>query len=163
MRSERFNITTIREMDQIIRDIMNAARAKYSLQLNASLYLPRNRGGRGLRKLETTYKKTRIKAALNLLTSSDPRMVCVKMFEEKRIRNNRSSVMRDAETYAKEDFEIQLEKCENGFSAHYGTEESPESTSDKKKVSTILKNIEFRNLSKEISSSTSQGVILNIR
>ena len=150
-------------MDQIIRDVLNSAHAKYSLQLNASLYLPRNKGGRGLRKLETTYKKMRIKAALNLFTSPDPRMMCVKMFEEKRMKNNRTSVIKDATKYAKEDFNITLELLDNDFSVHHEIDGNHVSTSDKKKVAMILKVNDSNNLLEEVCSATWQGVILNNR
>ena len=163
MRSERFNICAIREMDQSIRDVMNAVRAKYSLQMNASLYLPRNTGGRGLRMLETTYKKTRIKAALNLITSSDPRMKCVRMFDDKRKKNNRTSIIKDAERYLKDDFGMELETNDNGFLVHFGPEESRESTAVITKVSTILKSRDTKNIKDEITSSTWQGVMLGIR
>jgi hypothetical protein len=163
MRSEKFNIGAIREMDQIIRDVMNAAQAKYSLQMNASLYLPRNRGGRGLRMLEATYKKTRIKAALNLIIHSDPRMRCVKMFDDKRKKNNRSSIIKDAERYLKDDFGMDLEINGNEFLVHFGSEESPESTAEISKVSTILKSRDAKNTKNEITSSTWQGVILKSR
>ena len=163
MRSEKFNITTIREMDQIIRDVLNSVHAKYSLQMNASLYLARKKGGRGLRNFETTYKKGKVKAAMNLLTSNDPRMRCVKLFEEKRIKNNRSSVIKDAQIYAKEDFDIDLEQTEEGFLVHYKSEGKIQSTSDKKKVASILNINESANLVKELTTSTWQGVILNTR
>ena len=59
MWSEKFNLGDIREMDQINRDVLNKVNAKYKLQANASLYILRSKGGRGLRNLGTTYKRTK--------------------------------------------------------------------------------------------------------
>ena len=163
MWSEKFNIGVIREMDQIVRDVLNNVHAKYSLQINASLYLPRNKGGRGLRKFETTYKKIRMKTAMNLLTSRDPRMACVRKFEKKRMQGSRSSVIKDAMKYAEEDFDMRLEPLENDFVMHYQTDEGSANTSQKQKVSTILKYNDTQQLLKEVCSATWQGVIINNR
>ena len=56
---------------------MNENRAKYKLQLNEILYLPRSKGGRGLKCLETTYKEIKIKTAMKLITETEPRMKMV--------------------------------------------------------------------------------------
>ena len=119
MWSEKFTLGNIRDMDLSIREILNRVSAKYSLQLNNSLYLPRSEGGRGLRNIETTYKKIRIKAAINLMSGNDPRMSCVKDFEMKRTEKGRSSVIKDAIKYAKEDFEMKLELGKNEFKVTY--------------------------------------------
>ena len=115
MWTERFNLGDLRDFDKTVRDIMNKQRAKYSLQMNASLYLPRGKGGRGLKNFETLYKKTRIKAAMNLLCGTDPRIQCVKDFDQSRMIKGKSSIIGDAVRYAKEDFGITLESVENGF------------------------------------------------
>ena len=44
----KFTIEAIREMDSIIRKIMNINGAKHTNQLNEIYYLPRSKGGRGL-------------------------------------------------------------------------------------------------------------------
>ena len=119
MWSEKFNLGDIREMDQLIRDVLNKVNAKYKLQANASLYIPRSKGGRGLRNLETTYKKTKIVAAMNLMTKEDPRMELVRQFEKKRLEKRRSSVIGDAVRYAEEDFGVTFEPLENNFVVHY--------------------------------------------
>ena len=64
MWSEKINLTDLREMDSILRDIMNRNKAKYKLQINSILYLPRNKGGRGIKNLEMTYKQMKVKSAL---------------------------------------------------------------------------------------------------
>ena len=44
MWSERINITSLREMDISVREIMNTNQAKYKLQINSSIYLQRSKG-----------------------------------------------------------------------------------------------------------------------
>ena len=79
-----------------MRNEMNLVKAKYALQSNTSLYIPQSRGGRGLKSLETTYKKTKVMATMNLLTRNDPRMECVRQFERKRAGKGGSPCITDA-------------------------------------------------------------------
>ena len=160
MWSERFNISDLREMDVIIRDIMNKQNAKYSLQLNASLYLPRSKGGRGLKNFEMLYKKTKVKAAMKILTASDPRMICVKQFDEKRMNKGRSSIINDAKKYARDDFKITLDSTDNGFTVNDVGVDETNKINDVKK---ILNEKDVKNYVKEIDDSTWQGVILSKR
>ena len=59
MWSDKTNLGDIREMDQLIKNILNKVNAKYMLQTNANLYTPRSKD-------ETINKKT--KGVMNLLT-----------------------------------------------------------------------------------------------
>ena len=161
--SEKFTLKEIKEMDLIIREIMNNVKAKYRLQINASIYLARSEGGRGLRNVESTYKKTKIKAAMNLLTTKDPRILCVRDFENNRVQKGRSSVIKDAMRYAKEDFEITFEQLDNNFVVKYEKNGEIVNTSEKQIVTNILKRNEQNLLLKELFSSTWQGVIVNTR
>ena len=70
----------------------------------AILYMSRKFGGRGLRSVETTYKDTKIKAAMKLYYNPDPSMEAVRLFEERSVRGGRHSVIKDARTsrYAEE-------------------------------------------------------------
>ena len=115
MWSEKFKLTDIREIDKTIREIMNQVNAKYSLQMNASLYLPRRKGGRGLRKLETIYKTAKIKAAMNLLTGTYPRIKCVKDFDKDRMAKKKISIIKDAVKYSEEDFNISFTPLEDDY------------------------------------------------
>ena len=160
MWSERFKIGDLRDMDIIIRDIMNKHNAKYSLQLNASLYLPRNKGGRGLKNFESMYKKCRIKAAINLLTTNDPRIICVKEMDRYRMEKGNSSIISEAIRYAKNDFNLKFERMENSFIISGNEIEETSKILDVKK---ILKKQEVRSAMEEINSSTWQGLILKSR
>ena len=49
----------------------------------ALLYLPREKGGRGLHAVETEYKVTKVKAVVRLYKNKDPAMGMVREFEER--------------------------------------------------------------------------------
>ena len=163
MWSEKFNLRVIREMDLSIRTILNKVKAKYMLQANSSLYIPRNKGGRGLKNLETTYKKTKVIAAMNLLTRNDPRMECVRKFEKKRVEKGRSSILTDAVRYAKEDFDIIFEPLDSNFVVHYQKDGESVTTSNKQVVKGILKLNATNKLVKDLCYSTWQGVNISTR
>ena len=163
MWSEKFNLGDIREIDLSIRKIMNDVKAKYALQSNTILYIPRNKGGRGLKCLETIYKKTKVVAAMNLLTRDDPRMECVRKFEKKRIQKGRSTCITDAIRFAKEDFDLTFEALENSFIVHYEKNGETLTTSNKKVVKDLMKQNITGTLLEKIESSSWQGKIHNIR
>ena len=77
-------------MDMIIRDLMNTYHAKYKLQINSSLYLPRSMGGRGLKQFEMTYKITKIKSAVKVITDKEPKMKLVQRCDMARKQKKRS-------------------------------------------------------------------------
>ena len=116
--SEKFNLGDMRDLDTSIRKIMNDTRSKYSLQINESIYLPRNKGGRGLKNFESIYKKNRITTGIKVLTAKDPGIICVKAFDKIRMNVNKSSIIKDAIKYAK-DFNTEFEPLEDSFLLHY--------------------------------------------
>ena len=104
MWTEKLLLTDLRHLDNTIRQIMNEKRAKYKLQLNEILYLPRSKGGMGLKCFETTYKEIEIKTAMKLITETEPCMKLVLDFDKKRMEKNRSSILRDAIDFTENDF-----------------------------------------------------------
>ena len=163
MWTERFNLTHLREIDVSIRRIMNNHHAKYKLQANCILYLPRSRGGRGLRQIELTYKTTRIKAAMKVLTDRDPEMIMVKDFDKKRMESGRSSIIKDAVVYSKDVFDAEFIPEENGFLFNFGDPDKRESTNDIKKASRFLKRKAIQNFEDEMNSTTWQGQTMKCR
>ena len=73
-----------------------------SYQINELLYLSRYLGGRGLKSLEQTYKETKVKSAVKILASNDPRIKIVSKFHQQCIKNKRVSIYKDATEYARE-------------------------------------------------------------
>ena len=163
MASEKFNLGDMRDMDGTIRKIMSETRSKYSLQMNESIYLPRSKGGRGLKNFEQTYKKTRIKTGMKLLTSKDPNIICVKKFDKIRMDKGKSSIIKDSIKYAKEDFDTIFEPLEDNFLLHYDKDGVRRETAEIHEVKDILKTNEVSRMTEKICKSSWQGVILSNR
>ena len=163
MWSEKINLTDLREMDSTLRDIMNRNKAKYKLQLNSILYLPRNKGGRGIKNMEITYKQLKVKSALKLVTETEPRIRIVRIYQENRIRKGRSSLLKDAKQYVKEDFDSELITLEDTFEFKYKKHEEEVITQNIDCVKKLLKNINQKKLKQETLDASWQGVLMKIR
>ena len=70
--------------------------------MNEVIYIPRNKGGRGLRSVETTYKTTKIKLAMKIVDDEDPSIELVRTFHSNSMQTSSFSIFKDAERYAKE-------------------------------------------------------------
>ena len=110
----KFTIDLIREMDKTVRKVMDTNGAKHTLQLNVINYLPRNKGGRGLRSLEETYKVTKIKLAVKLMNDHDQRMEIVRQYHKITSKSTSFSVFKDAMRYAQE-FDIKMELVDDNL------------------------------------------------
>ena len=66
------------------------------------MYLSRKCGGRGMKSIEREYKNTTIKTAAKLFSYPDPAMAAVRSFEAKAVQSGRYSIIKDAQTYARE-------------------------------------------------------------
>ena len=66
------------------------------------MYLPRRRGGRGLKSIEEQYKVTKIKSAVTMYANNDKKIEMVRRFEEKSEASGRRSLVKDAKKYAGE-------------------------------------------------------------
>ena len=74
------------------------------------LYLSRDKGGRGLRSIETEDKETKVKAAVNLYQNIDSAMKMVRDFEERAESVGHQALTTEAAVYAKEyGLQLQLE------------------------------------------------------
>ena len=150
-------------MNQVIRTVLNEQQAKYKLQSNDSLYLPRSKGGRGLKCFETTYKKTKVVAATNLLTRNDPRIELVREFERNQMEKGRSSLFTDAIRYASEDFSVSLIPSSDNFILEYEKNDETVVTSNKNVVKSVLKRNAIGSLIQNITATTWQGVMFEAR
>ena len=107
----KFTVEVIKKMDTTIRNVMNTLGAKHTLQMNAINYLPRHKGGRGLRSLEETYKTTKIKLAVKIVKDDDPRMRIVENYHINTSESDSYSIFKDAIRYAGEyGMELQREE-----------------------------------------------------
>ena len=163
MWTQNITLTDIRKMDEIIRDSMNNSNAKYKLQMNSHLYLPRIKGGRGLRNLEMTYKCTKIKAAMKIVADTDPRMKLVKRFDILRMEKKRKSIINDAKRYSVEDFDAKFEIVGNTVKFEYKKDDEAVITSDYNIIARYLKEKVVSLNEVNIAKSTWQGLLLKER
>ena len=76
----------------------------------AILYMPREKGGRGLLSIEEEYKVTKIKAAVKPYRNGDSAMAMARVFEERAEELGHSSLVKEAVRYAEEmGLQLQLE------------------------------------------------------
>ena len=90
-------IDFLKDVDRCIRKVMNVCGAKHTNTVNEGLYLSRQKGGRGLRSVQTLYKDTKIKAAIKLKQNEDPRIKLVNRFFQIHIETNSYSIFKEAE------------------------------------------------------------------
>ena len=81
---------------------MNRCGAKHTNIVNESLYLPRCKGGRGLKSLENAYKDINVKAAMKLKVNKNPRMKLVNRFHQLHLNTNSYSLFKEAQRYCNE-------------------------------------------------------------
>ena len=90
----------LKELRQIDRDawkiIVESAGGKYLLGSTALVYLPREKGGRGLCSAENEYKMTKIKAVIKLYRNTDPTIQLVRDFEERAVDQGHQSLVKEA-------------------------------------------------------------------
>ena len=126
--------------------------------MNAINYLPRNKGGRGLRSLETAYKTTKIKLATKIIEDKDPRIVLVNSFHSNSIRSSSFSIFKDAERYAQE-LGLKIDFSGNTIAVVDGaTNETMNGP-----ITTVLKSRFLDINQSEVLNSTWQGVNLKQR
>ena len=75
---------------------------KHPASLTSLLYLPREKGGRGLQSVEHEYKITKIKSLLKLYQNSDQTVGAVREFEEHTMASGYQSLVKEAAKYAEE-------------------------------------------------------------
>ena len=107
----KFPINQIREMDVAVRHNMNLAGSKHTHLMNEVNYIPRKKGGRGLRSLEDSYKTTKIKLAAKLMEDIDERVTLVKKFHDNSKDGSSYSIFKEAQRYASElEIEMNIEE-----------------------------------------------------
>ena len=101
-------LSELRSVDRPARKIIVENGGKHPASLTSLLYLPREKGGRGLRSVEHEYKITEIKSLLKLYQNSDQTVDAVREFEEHAMASGHLSLIREAAEYA-EEFNITLQ------------------------------------------------------
>ena len=155
----KFPISVPKEMDSSIRENMNITGSKHTNQMNVVNYMPRAKGGRGLRSLEESYKDIKIKLAIKLSNDTDSRMAIVRKFHETCIQSKSFSIFKDAERYTKE-LSIKMTVNEGEVSLF---DIELDGVMDEKMIARTLKSKRYQRKYDEIMSSTWQGVNYNHR
>jgi len=107
MWTQHWPVTDLKIIDRQARKIIVENGGKHPGGSTSLLYLPREKGGRGLRAVETEYKVTKIKAAVRLYENKDPAMEMVREFEERAESLGHRSLVKDAAKFA-EDLGVKL-------------------------------------------------------
>ena len=102
MWTQHWPITELRQVDRDARKIVTEGGGKHPCGTTSLLYLPRDKGGRGLRSVETEFKETKVKATVKLYQNRDPVMKVVREFEEQAESKGYQSVTKEAGKYAEE-------------------------------------------------------------
>ncbi|PFX32789.1 Cofilin/actin-depolymerizing factor-like [Stylophora pistillata] len=102
MWTQHWPVTELRSIDREARKIICENGGKHPLSSTAMLYLPRDKGGRGLRSVQQEYKLTKIKSSIKLHQNSDPTMRLVQKFEERAIEKGFTSLIKEACKYTEE-------------------------------------------------------------
>ena len=108
MDSRHWQIRELRQVDRDARKIVTEGRGKHPCGTTSLLYLPRDKGGRGLCSAETEYKEMKVKAAVKLYQNRDPAMKMVREFEEQAESKEYQSMTKEAGKYA-EEYGLQLQ------------------------------------------------------
>ena len=110
MWTQRWPITELKQIDREARKIVVENGGKHPCGSTSLSYLSRDKGGRGLRSIETEYKETKVKAAVNLYQNGDLAMKMVRDFEERAKSVGHQALTTEAAVYAKEyGLQLQLE------------------------------------------------------
>ena len=110
--SMKFTMKFLKDIDGIIRNAMNISGSKHTNLMNAVVYLPRIKGGRGLKSLEQTYKEVKVKVCAKLINTDDRRLLIVKQFHSNYFEKPNYSIFKEANKYIEDiglDFEIAKE------------------------------------------------------
>ena len=158
----KFTIEMIKEMDSTIRKAMNTNGAKHTNLMNEVNYLPRCKGGRGLRSLEETYKMTKVKLAVKLINDKDNRMDIVKQYHKNNMNNASFSIFKDAKRYARE-FELDVDLTNDGKFTIVNSENEREFVEDMNLMSHKLKTNNNQKKHAMVLGSKWQGVNLKQR
>ena len=160
MWTQTWPLAELRQIDRHVRKIIVANGGRHPTSSNATLYLPRSIGRRGLRSVEQEYKLTKIKAAFKIYENPDPTIGIVRMFDEKASERGHQSFAKDAVTFARElelDLELNLTYPQSSCSK-VGGDEIP-----KKQVKEALKKSVVSKLKSEVEDQKWEGKLLASR
>ena len=110
MWTQQWPVTELKRLDREARKTVVENGGKHPSGSSAILYVPREKGGRGLRSIEKEYKVTKIKVTVKLYRNGDPGTAMVRESEERAEKLGHSSLVKEASRYAEEmGLQLQIE------------------------------------------------------
>ena len=110
MWTQHWPITELKQIDRKACKIVVENGGKHPCGSTSLLYLSRDKGGKRMRSIETEYKETKMKAAVNLYQNRDLAMKLVRDFKERAESVGHEALTKEAAAYAKEyGLQLQLE------------------------------------------------------
>ena len=100
--TQHWQLTELRQIDRDARKTIVESGGLHRLGSTALVYLPRQKGGRGVCLVENEYKLTKIKAVIKLYRNTDPTIQLVRDFEERAVDQGHQSLVKEATKYANE-------------------------------------------------------------
>ena len=94
MWAKQWPVTELKQLDREACKIVVEIGCKHHSRSTAILYMPKEKGGRGLRSIEEEYKVTKIKAAVKLYRNGDLTMAMVSEFEKRAEELGHSSLVK---------------------------------------------------------------------
>ena len=107
MWTQHWPVTDLKTIDREARKSIVENGGRHPGGSTSLLYLPREKGGRGLRAVETEYRVTKIRAPVRLNENKDPAMEMVRELEERAESLGHSSLVKDAAKFV-EDLGVNL-------------------------------------------------------
>ena len=101
MWTQHWPLSEVRDIDGAAQKIIVDYSGKHPASLISLLYLPTEKGGRGLRSVEQEYKLTKIKSLLKLYQITDQTVESVTEFEEQAVASGHQSLVQEAAKYTK--------------------------------------------------------------
>ena len=86
----------LKQIDREARRIVVESGGRHPSSSIALLYMPRSKGGRGLRSVKMEYIATKITSAVRLHGNEDPALGMVGEFEDQAARTGRRSIFKEA-------------------------------------------------------------------
>ncbi|PFX17289.1 hypothetical protein AWC38_SpisGene18400 [Stylophora pistillata] len=111
MWTQQWLVMELKQIDRVVHKIVVESGGRHPCNSKALLYMPRCKGGRGLRSVEMEYKATKIMGAARIHGNEDPALGMVPEFEEQAARMGRRSNFKEAAKCAEElGLELDLEQ-----------------------------------------------------
>ena len=141
----------LKELDRLTRKVINDCSWKHKYESTPLFYLQPEQGGKGLVKLETLYKKTKLKVANYISNSKDQHIKLVKSYQLKNKQSHLRSIFKDAKKYTEEP-RIQCDFDDNATVLRNGDQDMCVSDKEPQKAKCIINKVNTDRLIKDLQN-----------